>query len=60
MGIDQSPAVLVVNGLAPFVFPMVRFLQNTASCAHQLFFRRVLHNANIFDINELLLSEAMD
>jgi hypothetical protein len=24
------------------------------------FFHKVLHNANIFDINELLLSEAMD
>ena len=33
----QSPAVLVVSGLAPLVFPRFRFLQNTASCAHQQF-----------------------
>ena len=38
---------------------LVRFLQNTASCAHQLFFHRVLHNANIFDINGLLSSWAI-
>ena len=55
----QSSFVLVVSGLAPLGFSRFRFYTNTASCAHQLFFRRVLHNANIFDINGLLSSWAI-